>query len=104
MIVRTLTRVKHDTAVVNAGTELYVRDQDAFQLIQSGAAEPATRGARKRFAEMLAIHQAERAAAEAEMAGRPKEMPWATVWTPGAEIIGGRRDINQHSLNGFTHV
>jgi hypothetical protein len=55
---------------------------------------------------MLAIYKTQRAAAEAEVAARPKEMPLVTVWTPGEEnqFIGGRRDINQHSLKGSSHV
>jgi hypothetical protein len=93
----------HDGACIPPGAELYVRDADAFKLIQSLAAEPATRGAKKRFAEILAIRNAERAAAEAGMAAHPKEPGMYTIFTPGAEIMRtGRAAINTNK--GATHV
>ena len=95
-MVRTLTRVFHDAEKLDAGTELHMRDAHAFQLIHSGSAEPASRGAKKRYAEMLATHEAALAAARAEVAAKPKERSLWTIWTPGDQSphIGSRRGLN----------
>ena len=66
MMVRTLSTVLQGSTSMPTGSEFFLRDPDALALIESGAAEPATRGAKKRYAEILAIRNAERAAAQAE--------------------------------------
>lgn len=54
MFIRVITNLRANNGHMAAGEEASFPDAEAFDLIEQGAAEPANRWARKRYAEMKA--------------------------------------------------